>query len=178
MAPATAQLHAGEFFRNPAAWRVGVDLAGMAVAGGVLAVPSFAAAQSWAPVEKRARIVAAINVLNAAFMVAGALAVALLQAFGLDLDGVFALMAVTALISAVWMFARLPTNPMRDFLSILFRSFYRLEVKGHDNIAKAGPECDHRAQPCQLPRRGAGAVRCSTTTLSSPSIPASPSAGG
>lgn len=139
MAPATAQLHAGEFFRNPAAWRVGVDLAGMAVAGGVLAVPSFAAAQSWAPVEKRARIVAAINVLNAAFMVAGALAVALLQAFGLGLDGVFALMAVTALISAVWMFARLPTNPMRDFLSILFRSFYRLEVKGHDNIAKAGP---------------------------------------
>ena len=29
--------------------------------------------------------------------------------------------------------------PFRDFLSILFRAFYRLEVKGLENVAKAGP---------------------------------------
>jgi acyl-[acyl-carrier-protein]-phospholipid O-acyltransferase/long-chain-fatty-acid--[acyl-carrier-protein] ligase len=139
MAPATVQLHAGEFFSHPAAWHVGVDLAFMAMAGGVLAVPSFSAAQAWAPVEKRARIVAAINVLNAAFMVAGALAVAALQAQGLGVDGVFALMALAAVIGALWMFVRLPTDPLRDFLSILFRAFYRLEVRGLENIAKAGP---------------------------------------
>ncbi len=127
------------FFRQPPAWRVGFDLAGMAVAGGVLAVPSFAAAQAWAPVEKRARIVAAINVLNSAFMTVGGLATAALQKAGLSIDGVFALMAGVALIGAVWMFFRLPTSPMRDFVSILFRAFYRLEVKGRDNIAKAGP---------------------------------------
>ena len=136
---AAAQIAVGDFFKQPAAWRVGFDLAAMAVAGGVLAVPSFAAAQAWAPAEKRARVVAAINVLNAAFMVAGTLAVAALQKAGLGLDGVFALMALAALIAAAWMFARLPTSPMRDFLSILFRAFYRLEVKGRDNIAKAGP---------------------------------------
>ncbi|MCI4679841.1 acyl-[ACP]--phospholipid O-acyltransferase [Rhodoblastus acidophilus] len=139
MPPATTQLAVAEFFTHPAAWRVGFDLAMMAMAGGVLAVPSFAAAQAWAPIERRARIVAAINVLNAAFMVVGTLATAALQAKGLGLDGVFALMAGVALVSALWMFARLPTNPMRDFLSILFRAFYRLEVKGRDNIAKAGP---------------------------------------
>jgi acyl-[acyl-carrier-protein]-phospholipid O-acyltransferase/long-chain-fatty-acid--[acyl-carrier-protein] ligase len=139
MPPAAAQLSVGAFFQNPAAWRVGFDLAGMALAGGVLAVPSFSAAQAWAPIEKRARVVAAINILNAAFMVAGALAVALLQAEGLGLDGVFGLMAVVAALSAVWMFVFLPTNPVRDFLSILFIAFYRLEVRGRDNIAKAGP---------------------------------------
>ena len=67
----------------------------MAAAGGVLAVPSFSAAQAWAPVDKRARVVAAINVLNAAFMVTGTVAVAILQAAGLDLAGVFALLALT-----------------------------------------------------------------------------------
>jgi acyl-[acyl-carrier-protein]-phospholipid O-acyltransferase / long-chain-fatty-acid--[acyl-carrier-protein] ligase len=137
--PATETLSVGAFFGRPAAWRVAADLAGMAIAGGVLAVPSFAAAQAWAPVEKRARIVAAINVLNSAFMVVGGLAMAALQQRGLGLDGVFALMAAVALIGAVWMFARLPTSPLRDFLSILFRAFYRLEVKGRENIAKAGP---------------------------------------
>ncbi|MGP7984163.1 acyl-[ACP]--phospholipid O-acyltransferase [Rhodoblastus sp.] len=139
MPVAAAPLAAGAFFKQPAAWRVGFDLAMMALAGGVLAVPSFAAAQAWAPVEKRARVVAAINVLNAAFMVTGTLATAVLQKQGLGLDGVFALMAVIALIGAVWMFVRLPTSPLRDFISILFRAFYRLEVRGHDNIAKAGP---------------------------------------
>ncbi len=134
-----APLAVDAFFRQPAAWRVGFDLAGMAVAGGVLAVPSFAAAQAWAPTERRARIVAAINVLNAAFMTVGALATAALQKVGLGIDGAFALMAGVALISAVWMFLRLPTSPTRDFISILFRAFYRLEVKGGDNIAKAGP---------------------------------------
>ena len=113
---------------------------------------------AWAPVEKRARIVAAINVLNAAFMVAGALAVALLQALGLGLDGVFALMAVTALISAVWMFARLPTNPMRDFLSHPVPLLLPARGQGPRQHRQGRPQRDHRAQSRQFPRRGARAV--------------------
>ena len=56
--------------------------------------------------------------------------------------------------------AHLPTSPLRDFLSILFRAFYRLEVKGLENLAKAGPQRHHRAQPCQLPRRARWRCRC------------------
>ena len=33
----------------------------------------------------------------------------------------------------------MPTSWLNDFLSIIFRAFFRLEVKGLDNIAKAGP---------------------------------------
>lgn len=126
------------FFQQPSAWRVGIDLAGLAIAGGVFIVPSFAATQIWAPAEKRARIIAAVNVLSAAFMVAGAVAVALLQAAGLSLAQLFLLIGVMTIAASVWIFRTLPTNPMSDFLSILFRAFYRVEIQGRENIAKAG----------------------------------------
>ncbi len=111
-APPTPERSLGAFFSAVAAWRVGVDFAVMAAAGGVLAVPSFAAAQTWAPVERRARVVAAINVLNAAFMVIGTAAVAALQAAGLDLGGAFALLALSALASAAWIFRYLPNDDL------------------------------------------------------------------
>jgi acyl-[acyl-carrier-protein]-phospholipid O-acyltransferase / long-chain-fatty-acid--[acyl-carrier-protein] ligase len=128
----------GAFFAGSSAWRVGIDLAGLAIAGGVFVVPSFAAAQAWAPADKRARIVAAVNVLSAAFMVAGAVVVALLQAAGLTLGHLFLLIGVLTIAASVWILRTLPTNPLSDFLSILFRAFYRVEVTGRENIAKAG----------------------------------------
>jgi acyl-[acyl-carrier-protein]-phospholipid O-acyltransferase/long-chain-fatty-acid--[acyl-carrier-protein] ligase len=131
----------GDFFSHPLAWRAGFDLAGLAFAGGALAVPSFSAAQAWADADRRARVVAAINVLNAAFMVAGALVVAGLQAAGLGFAGLFALMGLACAVAAWWMFRTLPTNPVSDFLSIVFRAFYRVEIVGRENIAKAGPNC-------------------------------------
>ena len=33
----------------------------------------------------------------------------------------------------------MPASWLNDFLSIVFRAFFRLEVKGLDNVAKAGP---------------------------------------
>jgi acyl-[acyl-carrier-protein]-phospholipid O-acyltransferase/long-chain-fatty-acid--[acyl-carrier-protein] ligase len=126
------------FFGNSVAWRVGIDLAGLAIAGGIFIVPSFAATQAWAPAEKRARIVAAVNVLSAAFMVAGAAVVALLQAAGLTLSHLFMLIGALTIVASIWIFRTLPTNPLSDFLSILFRAFYRVEVTGRENIAKAG----------------------------------------
>ena len=67
-------------------WRgihIAVDLAGLAIAGGLFIVPSFAAVQSWAGADRRARMVAAVNVLNALFIVGGTLIVAALQKLGL-----------------------------------------------------------------------------------------------
>jgi acyl-[acyl-carrier-protein]-phospholipid O-acyltransferase / long-chain-fatty-acid--[acyl-carrier-protein] ligase len=62
--------------------RVAVDLAGMAIAGGLFIVPAFSAVQAWAGADRRARIVAAVNVLNAAFMTLAGIAVALVQKAG------------------------------------------------------------------------------------------------
>src|SRR5215472_17276593 len=66
-------------FASARGWRAAMDLLGLAIAGGLFVVPTFAAVQAWAGAERRARVVAAVNVLNAAFMVAGAAIVAAAQ---------------------------------------------------------------------------------------------------
>ena len=67
-------------------------------------VPAFAAVQAWAGVDRRARVVAAVNVLNAAFMVGGTLVVSLLQQAGAGTPALFmalgaANIAVAALVA-------------------------------------------------------------------------------
>jgi acyl-[acyl-carrier-protein]-phospholipid O-acyltransferase/long-chain-fatty-acid--[acyl-carrier-protein] ligase len=118
---------------------IAIDLAGLAVAGGLFIVPAFSALQAWAGPDRRARVVAANNVLNAAFMVVGALGLAALQKAGLRTPTLFAVLGVLNLIAAVLIARTMPANALRDFLSIIFRAFYRLEVRGMDNVAKAGP---------------------------------------
>jgi acyl-[acyl-carrier-protein]-phospholipid O-acyltransferase/long-chain-fatty-acid--[acyl-carrier-protein] ligase len=114
MSPAVAPKTLAEFFADPVAWRVAFDLALFALGGGVLAVPSFSAAQAWAPAASRARVIAAINVLNSAFMVAGTLVFSTLQAQGLSLAGASALLAAICAASALWMLAFPPADPPRD----------------------------------------------------------------
>jgi len=127
------------FFARPVAWHAAIDLGLLAVAGGLMIVPSFAAIQAWAAPERRARIVAAVNVLNAAFMVGGALVVALLQKVGVGVPVLFLGIAAVGLLAALWIGKTMPTNAFHDFLSILLRGFYRLEVRGRENLDKAGP---------------------------------------
>ncbi len=115
LAPAAATRSLAEFFAASAAWRIALDLALIAMAGGVLAVPSFSAAQAWAPASSRARVIAAINVLNSAFMVVGTLVFSVLQAAGLSLAGANALLAATCSASAIWMFLCPPQDPPRTF---------------------------------------------------------------
>lgn len=136
-APATESL--AEFFGRPGAIHAAIDLAALAIAGGVFIVPSFAAAQHWAPVgAARAHVVGAINALTALFMVAGAGTVALAQALGATVPMVLVALGLFAFGSAVWIFKVLPTNPLSDFVSILLRAVFRMEVTGLKHVPPAG----------------------------------------
>ncbi len=137
--PAPASLGIAGFFAAPHGIRTAVDLAGLAIGGGLFVVPTFAAVQAWAGADRRARVVAGVNVLNAAFMVVGALFQALLQKLGFGVPFLFALIGVTTLLVAIAIGRTMPANSISDFLSIVFRAFYRLQVNGLDNLAKAGP---------------------------------------
>src|ERR1700704_1190549 len=66
----------GSIFASARGARFIIDLAGLAIAGGLFIVPVFSAVQAWAGADRRARVVAGVNVLNAAFMTANALIVA------------------------------------------------------------------------------------------------------
>ncbi|MET0366672.1 MAG: MFS transporter, partial [Methylobacterium sp.] len=78
--------------------RTVIDFLGLAMAGGLYIVPSFAAVQAWADKAMRARIIGAVNVITAAFMVGGTLALAALQAAGLSMASLLALVAVLNLV--------------------------------------------------------------------------------
>jgi acyl-[acyl-carrier-protein]-phospholipid O-acyltransferase/long-chain-fatty-acid--[acyl-carrier-protein] ligase len=77
-----------------------IDLSGIAIGGGLFIVPAFAAVQAWAGVDRRARVVAAVNVLNAAFMVGGSLAVSLLQKAGAGTPALFMALGASNLLVA------------------------------------------------------------------------------
>src|SRR5262249_6331395 len=49
-----APLAPSAFFSRPIAWRAAIDLGLVAIAGGLMIVPSFAAIQAWAAPERRA----------------------------------------------------------------------------------------------------------------------------
>ncbi len=119
--------------------RIAIDLAGLAIAGGLFIVPSFAAVQSWAGADRRARVVAAVNVLNAAFIVGGTLVVAALQSVGFSLASLFIIIGVANLVALVWIARTMPANGLRDFLTTMLRAMYRMEVKGAENFDRAGP---------------------------------------
>src|ERR1700684_2700144 len=68
-----APLGIAGFFATAGGIHIGIDLAILAIAAGLFVVPTFAAVQAWAGIDRRARVIAGVNVLNAAFMVAGSL---------------------------------------------------------------------------------------------------------
>ena len=136
--PAASPMSLGAFFASRYSLHIAIDLAGLAIAGGLFIVPVFTAVQVWAGADRRARVVAAVNVLNAAFMVAGAVILAVLQKLGYGTAVLFALIGFANLAVAVAIGLTMPASWLHDFLSIMFRAFFRLEVTGLDNVAKAG----------------------------------------
>ncbi len=128
----------GDMFSSGLGLRVLIDLAGLAIAGGLYIVPTFAAVQAWAGADKRARIIAGVNVLNAAFMVAGTIVVAALQVFGVTTPMLFILIGLCTAVGAVLIAKTMPANAMMDFLSIVFRALYRVEVHGVEHLLNAG----------------------------------------
>ena len=94
----------GVVFSSALGIRVAVDLVGLAISGGLFIVPAFAAVQAWSGADYRARTVAAVNVLNAAFMTGATVLVALLQKAGVGVPALFAAIGVTtlAVTLAIW----------------------------------------------------------------------------
>ncbi|HEX2655071.1 MAG TPA: acyl-[ACP]--phospholipid O-acyltransferase [Xanthobacteraceae bacterium] len=137
--PVAAPLGIRDVLGSVRGMHLAVDLAGIAIAGALFIVPSFAAVQAWAGADRRARVVAAVNVLNAAFMVAGSLLLAILQKLGVATSLLFLLIGLANFAVAFVIGRTMPTSAARDFLSIVFRAFYRLEVKGRENLTKGGP---------------------------------------
>jgi MFS family permease len=70
-----------EFLALPNSWMIGVDLLGVAIAGGMFVVPLYAFLTTTVPKSETARTIAANNIVNSGFMVAASAILALAIGF-------------------------------------------------------------------------------------------------
>jgi acyl-[acyl-carrier-protein]-phospholipid O-acyltransferase/long-chain-fatty-acid--[acyl-carrier-protein] ligase len=129
---------AAAFTTSFAGVRMLADFFLFAVGGGLFVVPSFAAVQAWSAPSERARVIAAGNVLQAAFMVVGSLLVAGLQALGLPVAWIFFGLAIASFGSVWFVLSKWGREGVRDFGALLFRALFRVEVRGMENLPPAG----------------------------------------
>jgi acyl-[acyl-carrier-protein]-phospholipid O-acyltransferase / long-chain-fatty-acid--[acyl-carrier-protein] ligase len=121
-----------------AGWRMIVDLFLLAACGGVFSVPLYAIIQDRAAASERSRMIAANNIMNALFMVAGAAAAAALAAAGLEAPAVLRVAALVNLLVALWIVRILPQEVYRALLRWYFDHLHGAEVHGLENYKAAG----------------------------------------
>ncbi|MGE0856087.1 MAG: acyl-[ACP]--phospholipid O-acyltransferase [Hyphomicrobiaceae bacterium] len=138
LAPSAVPLDAWEVLASANGFHIAVGLVGLAVAGGLFIVPSFAAVQAWAPADRRARTIAAVNVLNAAFMTTAAIVLAALQAAGAGLAVLFAALGLASLIVMGLVMRAWGREGVQDLGAFLFKLFLGVEVVGRENLPKPG----------------------------------------
>ena len=136
--PAPQPIGIGEFLATFSGIHLLIDLAGIAFAGGLFIVPSFAAVQAWAPIDRRARVIAGCNVMNAVFMTAAGLLIALLQYQKVSLPLIYAGLGVANLAAVVLVLRAWGADGVKDVAAFLFKVFLGLEVKGLENLPKEG----------------------------------------
>ncbi|MGA8173893.1 MAG: MFS transporter [Pseudolabrys sp.] len=108
LTPANAPQGPAVVFTSPLGVRAAIDLCGLAIAGGLFIVPAFAAVQSWSGTDRRARTIAAVNILNAAFMTGATILVAVMQKSGVTVPALFLLIGVATLSVALAIWQTMP----------------------------------------------------------------------
>ena len=144
--PANAPLPLAALLATGSCWRVLFDLFAIGFFGGFFVVPLYVLMQSRSAPELRARIIAANNILNALFMVAGALAAGALLGLGVSIPVLFGIAAVCNALVAVFVCRQVPDYFVRFLASLLIHGVYRLEKRGLENIPDSGPAvliCNH-----------------------------------
>ena len=120
---------------HPQGWHMLVDLVLLAMCGGVYSVPLYAIVQDYAPPSHRARILAANNIVNAAFIVAGAGVSAGLAAAGLASPWILAIAAIVNLGVTAYMAWLLPKDVMRVVFRWYFERVHGVTVSGLEHLA-------------------------------------------
>ncbi len=129
----------GAFLSTFQGLRISLHFVLTAAFGGLFVVPFYAWLQHLADDEERSRVIAANNVVNALFMAAGQLLLAIALKGGVSIPSVILALAVTNGLAALYVMWRMPRQLARAVGKILFRLFYRVEVKGMEHFEAAGP---------------------------------------
>ena len=136
-----------EVLRQPSSWRWLFDLAMIGVFGGFYSVPLNAIIQHRSDPEKRSRIIAGNNILNALFMVAAAgVGILCLGPLQFSIPQVFLVAAIGNAIVAIYIYTLLPEFLGRFIVWMLMHTIYRLRVVHEERLPNEGAAllvCNH-----------------------------------
>ena len=144
--PPGNELARATLLAQPGIWRILADLLLLGLFGGFFIVPLYALVQLRSTPDKRARIIAANNIVNALFMVVGAAAAAAILAGNLSIPMLFAVAALCNAAVAVFIYGLVPEFLLRFLAWGLIHFFYRLDKRGVEHIPHEGPAlivCNH-----------------------------------
>jgi 1-acyl-sn-glycerol-3-phosphate acyltransferase len=152
-------LSLAEFVRAPGSLRIMIDFTGIGLFAGIFIVPLFALIQSRTPKQEISRVISAVNIQNAMFIVLAAVAGIALQMEqfkvgdtvvpmpGLSIPQLFLCLAIANTVVAIWIFTIVPEFLMRFLSWVLVRALYRLELHGIEkHVPDEGPAlivCNH-----------------------------------
>ncbi|CAO5678065.1 MAG: Bifunctional protein Aas [Holosporales bacterium] len=126
------------FLNAEYAIRILVDLFLLATFGGLYTVPLYAIIQERTTPARRGTAISANNFFNALFMVIASLAMMILSALGLSLLNVFAITALINLLVTIKIASYVPESLRQMIFQFIFSTFFRVDIKGIENIKKAG----------------------------------------
>jgi MFS family permease len=109
------QLGVAALLSQLSTWRILFDLVMLGMFGGFFIVPLYALVQIRSAVAQRARIIAANNILNALFMVIGALGAAALLSMEITIPELFGIAAVVNVAIAAYIYTLAPEFINRFF---------------------------------------------------------------
>lgn len=136
--PAAPDANVGRFWANPGSWRILVDLAGIAFAGGMFIVPLYAILQTHSPAGERSRTIAANNIVNAAVSVLLVGILILLLGANVSVPAIIGLLGAGTLAVALISCWLLPETVIKSLVRAVLRLLYRVEVAGGENMPQPG----------------------------------------
>jgi 1-acyl-sn-glycerol-3-phosphate acyltransferase len=136
------------FLASSGSWRIVADLALVGMFAGFYVVPLFALVQSRTPKSELSRVIAALNIQNAFFIVSAAmLALFVQRALGWSIPQVYLATGIATAIVSLVIFSLVPEFFMRFIAWILTHALYRAKIVGiDDNVPDEGPAlivCNH-----------------------------------
>jgi len=108
------------------------------VCGGIFTVPLYAILQTRSDEAERSRVIAGNNILNALFMVVGAITAAVMLGNDFTVPELILVMAAVNGVVTIYICGLLPDAVIKAFLISLLKLCYRVEVRGLKHYAKAG----------------------------------------
>lgn len=127
-----------EFLAVMPNWRIILDIAMIALCGGLFVVPLNAIIQHYTDKEHRARIIAGGAVLDALFVVASSALSAVLIMWKWEIRELFLAFAIMNAAVAIYICKLLPDYLFKSLLQGVFKILYKVEIRGLENFEKAG----------------------------------------